>query len=179
VLYLGHYAGNHSLQTKSDLVEKILQAPKPTNKQQLRSFLGLIGFYRKFIPNFATVAVPLTDLTKKDQPNQLNWGEAQDRAFETLKGYIVNPPILRLPDFEKQLILRTDASNTGIGAILLQEESGVKHPVAFASRKLSTRESHYSTIEKECLAIVWAIQKFRNFLYGKEFILETDHQPLL
>ena len=86
VLYLGYYVGNHSLQTKSDLVENILQAPKPTNKQQLRSFLGLIGFYRKFIPNFATVAVPLTDLTKKDQPNQLNWGEAQDRAFETLKG---------------------------------------------------------------------------------------------
>ena len=86
---------------------------------------------------------------------------------------------MRLPDFEKQFILRTDAYNSGIGAILLQEESGVKHPVAFASRKLLTRESHYSTIEKECLAIVWAIQKFQNFLYGKEFILETDHQPLL
>jgi len=179
VSYLGHYVGNHSLQTKSDLVEKILQAPKLTNKQQLRSFLGLIGFYRKCIPNFATVAVPLTDLTKKDQPNQLKWGEAQDRAFETLKSYIVNPPILRLSDFEKQFILRTDPSNTGIGAILLQEESGVKHPVAFASRKLLTRERDYSTIEKENVAIVWAIQKFQNFLYGKEFILETDHQPLL
>ena len=82
---------------------------------------------------------------------------------------------MRLPDFEKQ----TDASNTGIGAILLQEESGIKHPAAFASKKLLTRESHYSTIEKECLAIVWAIQKFQNFLCGKEFILETDHQPLL
>ena len=89
---------------ESDLDEKVLQAPNPTNKQQLSSFLGLIGFYRKFIPNFATVAVPLTDLTKKDQPNQLNWGEAQNRDFETLKGYIVNPPILRLPDFEKQFI---------------------------------------------------------------------------
>ena len=89
--YLGHYVGSHSLQTKSDLVEKILQAPKPTNKQQLRSFLGFIGFYQKFIPNFANVAVPLTDLTKKDQPNQLNSGEAQDRAFETVKVYIVNP----------------------------------------------------------------------------------------
>jgi len=100
------------------------------------------------------VTVPLTDLTEKDQPNQLKWGEAQDRAFETLKGYIVNPPILILPDFEKQFILSTDDSNTRIGAILLQEESGVKHPVAFASRKLLTRESHYSTIEKECLSSV-------------------------
>jgi len=86
---------------------------------------------------------------------------------------------LRLPDVEKQFILRTDASNTGIGAILLQAESGVKHPVVFASRKLLTRERHYSTIEKECLAIVWAIQNSQNFLYGKEFILETDHQPWL
>jgi len=86
---------------------------------------------------------------------------------------------LRLPDFEKQFILRTDVSNTGIGTIRLQEESGVKHPVAFASRNLLTRESHYSTIEQECLATVWAIQQFQNFLYGKEFVLKTDHQPLL
>jgi len=79
----------------------------------------------------------------------------------------------------RKSVLQTDASNDGIGAVLLQEESGVKHPVAFASRKLLTRESHYSTIEKECLPIVWAIQKFQNFLYGNAFIFETDHQPLL
>jgi len=87
--------------------------------------------------------------------------------------------ILRLPDFDKEFVLRTDACNDGIGAILFQEDSEIKHPVAFASRKLLTRESHYSTTEKECLAIVWAVQKFQNFLYGKLFILETDHQPLL
>jgi len=135
--------------------------------------------YRKFTPNFAAIAVPLTDLTKKHQPNQLEWGEAQDRAFENLKSHTVIPPILRLPDFEKQFILQTDACNGGVGAILLQEESGVKHPKAFASRKLLTRESRYSTIEKECLAIVWVVQKFQKFLYGKSFILEGDHQPLL
>ena len=164
VLYLGHYVGKHSLQTKSDLVVKIPQAPKPTNKQQLRSFLRLIGFYRKFIPNFATVTVPLTDLTKKDQPNQLNWGEAQNRASETLKGYIVNPPILRLPDFQKQFILRTDASNTGIGAILLQEESGVKHPVAFASRKLLTRERvTIQLLKRSVWPLCWPYRSFRTF----------------
>jgi len=94
----------------------------------------------------------------------------------------VNPPIFRLPDFEKQFILQTDACNSGIGAILLQEESGVKHPIAFASKLLAqqtNKNSHYSTIQKECSAIAWAVQKFRNFLYGKSFILETDHQPLL
>ena len=157
--------GNQSVQTKPEMANKILPAPKPTDKKQLRSFLGLIGYYRKFIPNFAAIAVPLTDLTKKDQPNQLQWGEAQDRAFENFKSHFVNPPILRLPDFEEQFILQTDACSSGIGAILLQEESGVMHLTAFASGKLLTRESHYSTIGKECLAIVWAVQKFQNFIY--------------
>jgi len=163
VPYLGHCVDNQMLQTKAEMVDNILQAPKPTDKKQLRSFLGLIGYYRKFIPNFAAIAVPLTDLTKKDQPNQLKWSEAQDRAFDALKSHIVNPPILRLPDFDKEFVLQTDACSDGIGAILLQEDSGIKHPVAFASRKLLTRESHYSNIEKECLAIVWAVQKFQIF----------------
>jgi len=118
VPYLGHYARKQSLQTKPDMMNKILQAPKPTDKKILLSFLGLIGYYRKFIPNFAAIAVPLTDLTKKDQPSQLEWGEAQYRAFENLKSHTVNPPILRLPDFEKQFILQTDAGNCGIEAIL-------------------------------------------------------------
>ena len=93
----------------------------------------------------------LTDLTKKDQPNQLKWGDAQDRAFENLKSHIVKPPILRLPDFAKQLILPTHACNSGIGAILLQGggNQGLNTPIAFASRKLLTRESHYLTIEKK------------------------------
>ena len=85
--YLGHCVGKQSLQTKPDKVNKILQAPKPTDKKQLRSFLGLIGYYRKFVPNFAAIVVPLTDLTKKNQPNQLEWGEAQDRASENLKSH--------------------------------------------------------------------------------------------
>ena len=92
---------------------------------------------------------------------------------------IANTPVLKLPDVNKTFILQTDASNVGIGAIMLQQrEDGIKHPVAFASRKLLPRESNYSTIEKECLAIVSAIGKFQQYLYGSEFILETDHQPL-
>ena len=99
-------------------------------------------------------------------------------AFKSLKAHIANPPVLHLPDFNKEFVLQTDACNEGIGAILLQEDSGVKHPIAFISKKLLPRERNYSTIEKECLAIVWAVQKLQNFLYGKQFILETDHQPL-
>jgi len=104
--------------------------------------------------------VPFTNLTKQDQPNQLEWGEAQDRAFENLKSHIVNHPIVRLPEFEKQFIFQTDACNSGIGAILLQEDFAV----GCLTPQLLTSESHYSPIEKECLAIVWAVQTFQNFL---------------
>jgi len=120
--------------------------------------LGLTGYYRKFIPNFAALVVPLTDLMRKGAPNQLKWNEAQDKAFETLKAYIACPPVLRLPDFLKEFVLQTDACNDGVGGILLQEEAGVKHPVAFGSTKRLPRERNYSTIEEECLAIVWAVE---------------------
>ena len=85
---------------------------------------------------------------------------------------------MRLPDFSKEFLLQTDASNDGLGAVLLQEEDDTKHPIAFASRKLLDREKNYSCIERECLAVVWGIQKFQNYLYGRHFILEVDHQPL-
>ena len=107
------------------------------------------------------------------------WHEPQEKAFDTLKTCVASPPILKLPNFNKPFILQTDASNIGIGAVILQEgEDGEKYPIAFASRKLLPRETRYSTIEKECLSIVWSTTKFEEYLYGKEFILETDHQPL-
>lgn len=179
ISFLGHKISEGCLKPKNDTVEKIVKAPKPTTKKQLRSFLGLVGFYRKYIPNFAAIAVPLTDMTRKGSPNEVLWQEAQEKAFETLKACVASPPILKLPDFSKSFILQTDASNIGIGSVILQNsEDGEKYPVAFASRKLLPRETRYSTIEKECLAIVWSITKFEEYLYGKEFILETDHQPL-
>ncbi len=101
-----------------------------------------------------------------------------EKAFIALKNYICNAPILRLPELSKIFILQTDASCDGIGAVLLQENDGTKHPVAFASKKLLPREKNYSTIEREALAIVWGIQKFENYLYGQHFQLETDHHPL-
>jgi len=176
--FLGHQIGASSMQPKQDTVQKILEAPRPKTKKQLRSFLGLVGFYRQFIPNFAALAVPLTDLTRKGQPNELVWEQPQENAFNALRKSVTNPPILRLPDLEKEFILQTDASNDGLGAVLLQEDEGVKHPIAFASKKFLPREKNYSTIERECMAIVWGIQKFETYLYGKNFILETDHQPL-
>lgn len=100
-------------------------------------------------------------------------------AFADLKTKLTVPPILALPDVDKGFHLRTDASNVGVGAVILQYEDGIPKPIAYASRKLSNSEKNYSAIEKECLAMVWAIGKFKFYLYGKSFTIETDHQPLV
>lgn len=108
----------------------------------------------------------------------MKWSDSAQLAFDTLKQLLCVRPILKLPDFTQKFILRTDASEDGIGAVLLQTENEEKLPVAYASRKLKNSEKSYAVIEKECLAVVWGIQKFHQYLYGQEFILETDHQPL-
>ncbi|XP_062613758.1 uncharacterized protein LOC134275492 [Saccostrea cucullata] len=125
------------------------------------------------------IASPLSDLTKKGQPNKVIWREPQEYAFITLKNALTVTPVLKLPDLNESFVLQTDASDRGVGAVLMQYEDGVKKPVAYASKKLSKCQVNYSTIEKECYAIIWAVQKFRRYLYGKEFLLETDHQPLV
>ena len=164
---------------RQETVSKILDAPPPRTLKQLRAFLCLASFYRKYVPDFTVVAAPLTDATKKGNRNEITWDEARQRAFREMKKRISEPPILRLPDVTQTFVLQTDASRIGIGAVLLQEDSaGEKRPIAFASRKLQPRECRYSTIERECLAIVWGITKFQEYLYGSEFLLETDHQPL-
>ena len=178
VEFLGHWVGQGIVGLHGDNIQKIKDAPRPCSKKEVRSFLGLVGYYRDFIPNFAAIAVPLTDLTRKGCPNKLLWGDAQEKAYMTLKNLLCKEPILRLPDVQKPYILRTDASNNGVGAILLQEHEGAVFPVCYASKKLLPRERKYSTMEKECLAIVWGIKKFITYLYGTDFILQTDHQPL-
>ncbi|XP_033729482.1 uncharacterized protein LOC117318627 [Pecten maximus] len=155
---LGHIVGNGRLQLEGSKVAAIENAPPPTTKKQVRSFLGLAGFYRRFIANFAAIAVPLTDLTKKGNPTQVKWETSHEMAYTTLKRLLTAKPVLKLPDLDQEFILRTDASNTGLGAVPLQEENGQKMPVAYASRKLLPREKNYAIVEKECLAIVWAVQ---------------------
>ncbi|XP_072164343.1 uncharacterized protein [Diadema setosum] len=176
--FLGHQVSRGCVRPTLDKVESIVSAPRPETKKQLRSFIGLAGYYRKFVPNFSATAVPLTDRTKKGEPNKVKWEKEQEQAFRSLKAALANAPILQLPDVTKPFILRTDASDNGVGAVLLQETEGEKFPVAYASKKLLPRERVYSTIEKECLAVVWAVQKFEPYLYGREFVLEVDHEPL-
>ena len=177
--FVGHKLSLGIIGLQEDNINKIRDAPRPTTKKQVRSFLGLTGYYRDFVPNYATLAYPLTSLTKKGQPNRVKWGKDQDEAYDALKRAITTRPILHIPNMHRSFILRTDASDVGLGAALLQEDNkGILHPVAFASKKLMDRETRYSTIEKECLAIVWAIRKFELYLYGRTFTLQTDHQPL-
>ena len=130
------------------------------------------------MPLFAAIAAPLSDLTKKGLPKSVKWEDAQEKTFVTLCENLVRRPNLRLPDHNKTFILRIDTSSCGLGAALMQEHEGRFFPIAYGSKKLTSAERKYSTIEKECLAIVWGVSKFRLYLAGKPFVSQTDHQPL-
>jgi phospholipid-translocating ATPase len=176
------FLGNEVIQdmkspSKQNL-EKIFDAARPQTKTQIKSFLGLTGFYQNFVPKYSEITAPLTDLLRKNQPNKVIWGQKQEEAFVKLKSFLLGNPILKLPLWDREFVLRVDASNYAIAGVLLQEHDGILHPVSFASKKLSDRESLYPISEKECLSVVWSVQRFRKFLYGTHFIIETDHKPL-
>ena len=130
------------------------------------------------MPGFATLTAPISDLTKDTSGRTIRWTPACEEALANIKKVFSEAPILRLPRLDQLFVLRTDASSVGLGAVLLQDLEGTLHPVVFASRKLLPREVNYSTIERECLEIVWAVCKFSKFLWGVEFVLQTDHRPL-
>ena len=176
--YLGHVIGNGIIKPTGDKINKIRDTPRPTTKRQVRSFLGLAGFYRKFIPNFAEIALPLTDATKGKKPNQVQWTPEMEKAFCLLKEALSSKPVCVLPQFDKTFVIRTDASDSGLGAILLQDQGQGLQIIACASKKLLPAERNYSTIEKECLAMVWGIGKFNPYLYGRQFFVQSDHKPL-
>ncbi|XP_070174274.1 uncharacterized protein [Littorina saxatilis] len=159
--------------------EKFKALEEPKTKKEVRRFLGMLGFYRRYVPHFSEIALPLTNLTKGKKFEAIEWTPACQEAFECLKETLVSQPVVRLPDPEKAFVLRTDASDVGLGAVLLQaDEKGDLQPVSYASKKLIPAEINYSTIEKECLAMVWGIRKFEPYLFGQHFTLMTDHQPL-
>ncbi|KAK7101354.1 hypothetical protein V1264_024145 [Littorina saxatilis] len=176
--FIGHSLKEGQKGLLLENVTKILNAPRPETKKQVRSFLGLAGYYREFIPNFAAITAPLSDMTRKGCPNRILWGPAQGKAYQTVRDLMSRDPVLRLPDTAKEFILRTDASDEGIGAMLMQEHGGKPFPVSYASKKLSGAEKNYSTMEKECLTIVWGIKTFELYLQGVKFVLQTDHKPL-
>ena len=124
VNFIGHKIGRGALGLQDENVKKVRDAPRPKTKKEVKSFLGLTGYYRNFIPNYAVIASPLSDLTKKGLPNEVGWSDAHEKAYGTLKRLTVTKPVLRLPEISKPFVLRTDTSNTEIGAVLLQEHDG-------------------------------------------------------
>ena len=179
LLYLGYLVTPDGLKPDPTTKRAILAYPVPTDVSGVRTFLGMTGHYRQFIPRYAMIAEPLQKLTKPSVPWQ--WAEAQQQAFSQLQQLLTEPPVLKLPDFSRkfQFTLQTDASDAGLGAVLCQKgEDNKLHPVAFASRRLTDSELKYHTQEKEALAIIWACEKFRPYLMGETFDVETDHGSL-
>lgn len=174
--YLGHIINDQGIGTDPEKVAAVRNFPQPTNVKSLRSFLGLASWYRRFVRDFATTSRPLTQLLRKNC--SWRWGPEQEGAFQTLKQRLVSAPVLACPDFDKPFILNVDASNSGLGAALTQEADGKEVVIAYASRLLSEQEKNYSTTEKECLALVWSLKKFRPYLEGYHFTAVTDHSAL-
>jgi hypothetical protein len=171
--------GGGTHQAHPDKLKAIENLVFPATKRQMKSLLGLISYYRAYIPNLAEITCCLSDMVKKNQPIKLQPTSDALKAFEIVKEKLISAPVLRCPDFRKPFILQTDASNFAIGSCLSQVfEDGEEHPIAFASSKLSKTQIAWSTIEKESYAIVHALKKFDSFIYGREIHIVTDHDPL-
>ncbi|UYV81197.1 K02A2.6-like, partial [Cordylochernes scorpioides] len=173
---LGHQVNKDGIRPDDDKIKAVSQFPIPKNLQQLRSFLGLSSYYRRFIKNYADIARPLNSLLSKG--TKFQWNTDQERAFQKLKNALTSKPVLGHFDDDAPTELHTDASGYGIGAVLAQKQGNVEKVIAYASRTLLKSEKNYSTTERECLAIVWAIGKFRPYLFGRPIKVIIDHHSL-
>lgn len=174
--FLGHIVSTEGIKPNPEKIKAIRKFPIPKTQREIKSFLGLLGYYRKFIQNFSNITKPFTECLKKGR--RIRFDERYVKAFETCKDLLTNDPILQYPDFSKPFNLTTDASDFALGAILSQGTIGADKPICYASRTLTDTELNYSTIEKELLAIVWATKYFRPYLFGRKFKIITDHRPL-
>ena len=177
VYYLGFEVRSNGVNASPEKVKAILDWPRPQTVHDIRSFLGLASYYRKFIRGFSQIAKPLTDLTREKKT--WCWGDAEQNSSTALKVVMATALVLRLLDFEKQFVVTTDASDVAIGSILEQDSGSGLQPVAFASRKLNATEIRYSAYERELLGIVWAIGQWKHYFQGPHpIIIQADHAPL-
>ncbi|KAL2081327.1 hypothetical protein ACEWY4_023180 [Coilia grayii] len=179
VTYLGHKVGQGMVAPRQAKVQAIVGLETPRTRRELMRILGMCGFYRRFVPNFAAVTEPLTSLLRKDV--RFRWSDQCQSAFDRLKAILSCEPVLRVPDFDIPFKLAVDACEVGIGAVLLQtDDQGFDRPVAYFSKKLDKHQRAYSTIEKEALALVLAVRHFEIYISssGGEVVVLTDHNPL-
>ena len=177
VEFLGHTIDNKGLHTSTRKVEAVQKAPTPKNQQELRSFLGLVHYYGKFLPNLSTLLHPLNELLKAGQ--RWKWTPQCEQAFKEAKQRLTEAPVLAHYDPTLPLRLAGDASSYGLGAVISHTyPDGTERPVAFASRTLTSSERNYSQLEREALSLVFGITRFHQYLYGRSFQLLTDHKPL-
>jgi hypothetical protein len=169
--YLGHIISADGVATDPRKTEAMVHWPQPNTVTELRGFLGLTGYYRKFVRNYAIIARPLTSLLKK---KAFQWTEAATSAFQALKEAMVSTPVLQLPNFQKQFIVEIDTCDLGIGAVLMQDQ----HPLAFLSKPLSATHQQLSIYDKEFLALLMAVERWRPYLQRGEFVIRTDHHSL-
>ena len=180
VKFLGHIIGQGVVEPAKAKVEAVINFPKPTTKKEVMRFLGIAGYYRKFCKNFSDVIAPLTSLLNKKA--KFVWSDECNSSFEFVKSMLANEPILMAPDFSKPFKLAVDASDIGIGSVLIQEDDqSIDHPICYFSKKLNKHQLNYSTIEKECLALVLSLQHFEVYLSitVKPTVVYTDHNPLV
>lgn len=173
VEYLGHTISAKGVATEVTKVQAVQQWPTPRNLKDLRGFLGLTGYYRRFIKHYGLISRPLSNLLKKGV--SFVWTTTTEKAFQQLKQALVTAPVLVLPNFQKPFVLETDASDLGFGAMLMQDN----HPIAYLSKVVCVKNQALSTYEKECLAIILAVEKWKSYLQHQEFIIRTDHKSLL
>jgi hypothetical protein len=171
--YLGHIVNGRGVATDPSKVQVIVDWPVPTSVKELCSFLGLAGYYRKFVKHFGIIARPLTAFLKKNV--MFVWTTEHDAAFATLKNAMSSAPVLSIPDFSQPFAIETDASATGVGAVLLQNG----HPLAFISKSLGPKNRGLSTYEKEYLAILVTVDQWRHYLQTGEFTIFTYQRSLI
>ena len=178
VQYLGYLISKDGVQPDPSKVEAVTSYPTPSNATEVREFLGIANYYRRFVEGFSAIATPLYQLTRKTA-NGFLWTPECQKAFDQLKQKLVSPPILAYPQFDVPFVVQTDASAHAVGGVLSQVQDGKERVIAYWSQQLKKAERNYSTIEREALAVVGAIKEFYPYRYGFPFQLHTDHNPLV
>ncbi|KAL6466207.1 hypothetical protein MHYP_G00263400 [Metynnis hypsauchen] len=177
VTFLGHHISSAGIRPDPANIEKVSSWPVPHSATEVRAFLGLCSYYRRFIRQFSHIAEPLHRLTHKGVV--FEWSSAANDAFQTLKQALTSPPVLAFPNLSAPFLLHTDASLHAIGSVLSQKVAGKEHAIAFASHTLSASERKWSTFDRELYAIVWSVRHFRHYLAFHPFTIVTDHKPLV